>query len=129
MSDIPFVAYPYEWYRFLLERIGKENGEESDAASSHDEALWQKAPVRRRRVEKPKKKKDPNAPKGPGNVFFLYCRFERDKIKDQYPNESLGDITKILAQKWKDLPKDEKQVSAEICLAIYSYHLINYQTK
>ncbi|KAI8365276.1 uncharacterized protein BYT42DRAFT_589421 [Radiomyces spectabilis] len=57
----------------------------------------------------PRRKKDPNAPKGPGNVFFLYCRLERDKIKDQYPQENLGEVTKLLGQKWKSLSKEEKQ--------------------
>ncbi|KAI9492940.1 hypothetical protein BDB00DRAFT_826237 [Zychaea mexicana] len=68
---------------------------------------------KRGRIDKtlktPKKKKDPNAPKGPGNVFFLYCRLERDKIKDEFPQENLGDVTKLLGQKWKGLTKDEKQ--------------------
>lgn len=58
----------------------------------------------------PRKKRDPNAPKGPGNVFFLYCRMERDNIKDEVPNESLGEVTRLLGQKWKALTKEEKQV-------------------
>ncbi|CAO3626630.1 unnamed protein product [Mucor fragilis] len=56
-----------------------------------------------------RKKKDPNAPKGPGNVFFLYCRLERDKIKDEFPSENLGEVTRLLGQRWKSLPKDEKK--------------------
>ncbi|CAO3634808.1 unnamed protein product [Mucor hiemalis] len=60
-------------------------------------------------VNKPqRKKKDPNAPKGPGNVFFLYCRLERDKIKDEHPTENLGEVTRLLGQKWKSLTKEEK---------------------
>ena len=35
---------------------------------------------------------------------------ERDKIKDEFPQENLGDVTKLLGQKWKGLTKDEKQV-------------------
>ncbi|OAD80194.1 hypothetical protein PHYBLDRAFT_95326, partial [Phycomyces blakesleeanus NRRL 1555(-)] len=58
----------------------------------------------------PRKKKDPFAPKGPGNVFFLFCRLERDNIKDEMPNESLGDVTRALGQRWKALPNSEKQV-------------------
>lgn len=58
----------------------------------------------------PRKKRDPNAPKGPGNVFFLYCRMERDNIKDEVPNESLGEVTRLLGQKWKALSKEGKQV-------------------
>jgi hypothetical protein len=42
-------------------------------------------------------------------VFFLYSRLERDKIKDEYPGENQGDLTRILGQKWKNLSKDEKQ--------------------
>ncbi|OBZ80490.1 Non-histone protein 10 [Choanephora cucurbitarum] len=56
-----------------------------------------------------RKKKDPNAPKGPGNVFFLYCRLERDKIKDEHPTENLGEVTRLLGQKWKSLTKEEKK--------------------
>lgn len=70
----------------------------------------------RGRIEKPaankpqRKKKDPNAPKGPGNVFFLYCRLERDKVKDEFPTENLGEVTRLLGQRWKGLTKDEKKV-------------------
>jgi hypothetical protein len=35
---------------------------------------------------------------------------ERDNIKDEVPNESLGEITRLLGQKWKALSKEEKQV-------------------
>ncbi|KAI8886620.1 HMG-box [Backusella circina FSU 941] len=58
----------------------------------------------------PKKKKDPNAPKGPGNVFFLFCRMERDKIKGENPQENISEVTKLLGLKWKGLLKEEKQV-------------------
>jgi len=109
---------------FLLERIDRTRGhfdgdsDDSDGASdilSHDGFdLHHSHSVQRRPIirmfDKPqRRKKDPNAPKGPGNVFFLYCRLERDKIKDQNPNENLGDVTKLLGQKWKSLSKEEKQ--------------------
>ena len=58
-----------------------------------------------------RKKRDPNAPKGPGNVFFLYCRLERDNIKDQLSSDNLGEATRLLGQKWKALSKDEKKVA------------------
>ncbi|KAI9488860.1 hypothetical protein BDB00DRAFT_26385 [Zychaea mexicana] len=60
-----------------------------------------------------RKKRDPNAPKGPGNVFFLYCRLERDNIKDQLSSDNLGEATRLLGQKWKALSKDEKKVCVE----------------
>jgi non-histone protein 10 len=68
--------------------------------------------INNKAVKPPKKKKDPNAPKGPGNVFFLFCRLQRDKIKDEHPEErSLGEVTKLLSAKWKELDKDEKKVT------------------
>ncbi|ORY99099.1 hypothetical protein BCR43DRAFT_488727 [Syncephalastrum racemosum] len=116
---------------FLLERMGKMQGtshrsnghldsDHSDVGSdilSHDESEMSLHRYRgngtsnkQRRIEKtPRKKKDPNAPKGPGNVFFLFCRLERDKIKDEFPQENLGDVTKLLGQKWKALTKEGKQ--------------------
>ncbi|KAG1436986.1 hypothetical protein G6F56_013316 [Rhizopus delemar] len=38
---------------------------------------------------------------------------ERDNIKDEVPNESLGEITRLLGQKWKALTKEEKQKEME----------------
>ncbi|KAL0079440.1 high mobility group box domain-containing protein [Phycomyces blakesleeanus] len=59
---------------------------------------------------KAKKKKDPNAPKGPGNPFFLYCRMERDRIKEESDHDmNLGEMTRILGQEWKSLEPKEKQ--------------------
>ncbi|ORZ08433.1 hypothetical protein BCR42DRAFT_145319 [Absidia repens] len=60
----------------------------------------------------PRKKKDPNAPKGPGNVFFLYCRMERGNFKDELPTENLGEVTRLLGQKWKAMTDDEKKVKS-----------------
>ncbi|KAI7861606.1 high mobility group box domain-containing protein [Spinellus fusiger] len=57
-----------------------------------------------------KKKKDPNAPKSPGNPFFLYCRMERDRIKERSDREmNLGEISRVLGQEWKALEPKEKQ--------------------
>ncbi|KAI9016463.1 high mobility group box domain-containing protein [Phycomyces nitens] len=76
-------------------------------------------PVKKRRSQKganatqptrTKKKKDPNAPKGPGNPFFLYCRMERDRIKGESDHDmNLGEMTRVLGQEWKALDAKEKQ--------------------
>ncbi|CAO3673226.1 unnamed protein product [Rhizopus stolonifer] len=81
---------------------------ESDSEMSVSESILSEPKVRKNAMQ-PKKKRDPNAPKGPGNVFFLYCRMERDNIKDEVPNESLGEVTRLLGQKWKALANEEKQ--------------------
>lgn len=88
-------------------------GAESDSEMSISESVTSDAKQHHSRSRNtaaaPRKKRDPNAPKGPGNVFFLYCRMERDNIKDEVPNESLGEVTRLLGQKWKALTKDQKQ--------------------
>ncbi|KAI8329222.1 high mobility group box domain-containing protein [Chlamydoabsidia padenii] len=99
---------------FLLDRIEKFSHHESideseeEEQSDHEHVM---IPAVNHKTTKLKKKKDPNAPKGPGNVFFLFCRLQRDKIKDEHPEErSLGEVTKLLSAKWKNLDKDEKKV-------------------
>ncbi|CEP14915.1 hypothetical protein [Parasitella parasitica] len=117
---------------FLLDRMDKSNynpldynSDNSDVGSdiySHDESDLNlhkihgthkhdgRSRIERSAINKPqRKKKDPNAPKGPGNVFFLYCRLERDKVKDEFPTENLGEVTRLLGQRWKGLTKDEKK--------------------
>ncbi|KAI7908347.1 high mobility group box domain-containing protein [Cokeromyces recurvatus] len=70
-----------------------------------------------------RKKKDPNAPKGPGNVFFLFCRLERDKIKDECPAENPSEVTRLLGQKWKSLTKEEKKKYYDL----YKHELEEYE--
>ncbi|KAI9481573.1 MAG: hypothetical protein EXX96DRAFT_567262 [Benjaminiella poitrasii] len=86
-------------------------GGDSDSELSISESIMSdaKSGNKKNATPAPKKKRDPNAPKGPGNVFFLFCRMERDNIKDEVPNESLGEVTRLLGQKWKSLTKEEKQ--------------------
>ncbi|CAO3618123.1 unnamed protein product [Cunninghamella echinulata] len=103
---------------FLLDRIEKINNQysidDSDDDVPSDQEHHTTLPVatnNNNKTVKPKKKKDPNAPKGPGNVFFLFCRLQRDKIKDEHPEErSLGEVTKLLSAKWKSLSSEEKKV-------------------
>lgn len=66
--------------------------------------------TRSKQDQEQKPKRDPNAPRGPGNVFFIYCRMERDKVKDECQTDNLGEITRILGQRWKNLSADEKKV-------------------
>ncbi|CEP10165.1 hypothetical protein [Parasitella parasitica] len=90
--------------------MGSGGGAESDSEMSISESVISDVKGTRKNASAtPRKKRDPNAPKGPGNVFFLYCRMERDNIKDEVPNESLGEVTRLLGQKWKALTKEQKQ--------------------
>ena len=61
---------------------------------------------------KPKKRKvrDPNAPKKPANVFFIYSQSMRDKVKEEHKEMSKQEINKELGNRWKSMSNDEKQV-------------------
>ncbi|KAI8914565.1 hypothetical protein EDD86DRAFT_199621 [Gorgonomyces haynaldii] len=72
--------------------------------------------------EKPQKKKiDPDTPKKPpANAFMVYCEMERDNVKEERRRISdampgaeieagLGNIPKVLGQRWKALSDQERQ--------------------
>ncbi|KAG0191367.1 non-histone protein [Apophysomyces sp. BC1034] len=114
---------------FLLDRMEKiqptVDSDHSDIGSellSHDDPELRQT-TKHTRLDKmlgakpPRRKKDPNAPKGPGNVFFLYCRLERDKIKDQYPHENLG-------EKYYDMYKKELEEYEEAMKSYTSTHAV-----
>eukprot|EP00160_Parvularia_atlantis_P014634 Unigene3757_Nuclearia_a/m.11469 Unigene3757_Nuclearia_a/g.11469 ORF Unigene3757_Nuclearia_a/g.11469 Unigene3757_Nuclearia_a/m.11469 type:complete len:181 (+) Unigene3757_Nuclearia_a:101-643(+) len=60
-------------------------------------------------IKRKKQLKDPNAPSRPRTAFLLFSEDERPKIKEEQPGLLLPDQTKILAQRWKDLPPRQKQ--------------------
>lgn len=60
--------------------------------------------------EKPNKKvKDPNAPKKPKNSFMFFCEENRDLAKEKNPSFSPKEVTKRLAELWRELSDKEKQ--------------------
>lgn len=61
-------------------------------------------------------------------MFFLFCRLERDKIKDEFPQENLGDVTKLLGQKWKALTKEGKQVKHDHSCPLAFSHLAHFSS-
>merc|ERR1719273_1764591 len=57
---------------------------------------------------KKKPKKDPNMPKRPKTAYFCFLDEWRDRIKQEHPDVSLTDRSKLLGVKWKGLSNDEK---------------------
>jgi len=56
-----------------------------------------------------RRKKDPSAPKAPLNGYLVYFNEERAGMRAQNPNIGFGELTKIIAAKWKELPTEAKQ--------------------
>lgn len=56
-----------------------------------------------------RRKKDPLAPKAPLNGYLVYFNEERAGMRAKNPNIGFGELTKIIATKWKELPTDAKQ--------------------
>ncbi|CAD8135994.1 unnamed protein product [Paramecium pentaurelia] len=59
--------------------------------------------------KKQKRQKDPLAPKMPKSAFIFYFQDKREKFQQQYPNLQFQEITKLIANEWKDLPKEIQQ--------------------
>mmetsp|Transcript_22132 Transcript_22132/g.36924 ORF Transcript_22132/g.36924 Transcript_22132/m.36924 type:complete len:93 (-) Transcript_22132:301-579(-) len=61
-----------------------------------------------------KKKKDPNAPKRPLAAYMFFCKETRDKIKEELPESTFGEIGRILGQRWADADVPTKKRFAEM---------------
>ena len=46
--------------------------------------------------------KDKDAPKGAKNAFIIYCSDKRSEVKAEFPELKPTEITKIIAERWKD---------------------------
>ena len=57
---------------------------------------------------KARKKKDPNAPKRARSAYLFFVSAVRDAVKQEFPELSFGETQKKLAEKYKQLSKDEK---------------------
>lgn len=56
-----------------------------------------------------RKQKDPNAPKRPMSAYLAFANGKRAEVKAQHPDNSNGEISKILSQMWKEAPEDVKK--------------------
>jgi hypothetical protein len=57
--------------------------------------------------EKPHK--DPNAPKRPITAFLAYSNHYRESLRSKHPGMKTTSISKILAQMWREAPREEQQ--------------------
>ena len=81
------------------------NGEAADETGDDDTSIEKPEQHKRKRA----KKKDPNAPKKPLNSYMQFCQDVRDDLKQQNPDISRADLTKLLSTNWKELAEDDKK--------------------
>jgi hypothetical protein len=58
---------------------------------------------------KPKKKKDPNAPKQPLSAYFIFSTEERLKVKSENPGFTICEVAKELGRRWAEMDPGVKQ--------------------
>ena len=68
----------------------------SDEGIDHLESEEEVAAPKQKRTRKPKKKKDPNAPKRNQSAFFLYSNANRNRVKAENPDAKFGDIVSLI---------------------------------
>ncbi|KAJ1958294.1 hypothetical protein GGI12_004771 [Dipsacomyces acuminosporus] len=97
-------------------RAMQEVGGESTASSSNNNAGSSTSSVAKsrgrlsspaKRVRK-KSKKDPDAPKHPMSAFLYYLTSERPRLADQLSDMSIGQQTRVIAQKWKSMDESDR---------------------
>lgn len=81
-------------------------------------------------VYKPKKKKDPNAPKQPLSAYFIFSTEERLKVKEENPGFSICEVAKELGRRWAEMDpavKQRYQARAEEERQKYDNDMANYR--
>jgi len=79
--------------------------------------------------EKPKEKKDPNAPKKPCSAYILFSSDHRKQAKEENPELSTVELTKKLAEMWKEASqktKDKYEAKALDDKKRYETEMIDY---
>ncbi|ODQ81715.1 hypothetical protein BABINDRAFT_6375 [Babjeviella inositovora NRRL Y-12698] len=57
---------------------------------------------------RPRKKKDPNAPKRSLSAYMFFANENRDIVRAENPGVTFGQLGKLLGEKWKSLTPEDK---------------------
>jgi hypothetical protein len=88
----------------------RNNGQASEIAVAKGKAKAPKDSVKGVNKSKAKKeKKDPNAPKRASGAYIFYQNEIRPAIKIEMPDLGFGDTARIMSERWRVLPNDEKR--------------------
>ncbi|KAJ3137668.1 Non-histone chromosomal protein 6 [Physocladia obscura] len=78
-------------------------------ATATKETPARKAKAVAKSAPKPRSKKDKNAPKKALSAYLLFANANRQRIRDENPDASFGEIGKILGAEWKEISEADKQ--------------------
>lgn len=90
------------------------SGSDEDGEQQVSKKKRKKAPKKSRSSDgekdgkKKKKKKDPNAPKRPLSSYLLFSAAERPKVVEENPGLSMGEISKVIGARWKEIDAESK---------------------
>ncbi|TGO42953.1 hypothetical protein BHYA_0004g00790 [Botrytis hyacinthi] len=62
------------------------------------------------RIDLQQKRKDPNAPKRGMSAYMFFANDHRDRVRQEYPQSSFGQVGMILGEKWKASSMRERRV-------------------
>jgi hypothetical protein len=89
--------------KFMTELI-EEHGTEEFVLLWSGELKEKFVKLAEKTIPKSEKKavKDKDAPKGAKNTFIIYCSDKRSEVKAEFPELKPTEITKIIAERWKE---------------------------
>jgi hypothetical protein len=68
--------------------------------------------------KKPKKIKDPNAPKRPPSSYLLFQNEVRAELKAKFPNLPNSELLQMIAKRWAAMSDEDKEVLAILFLPL-----------
>lgn len=86
----------------LWEEMARQDKARFEVEKSLYTGPW-KVPAKKR------SQKDPNAPKRPMSAFLAYSHAKRAEVKKKSPTMNNAEISRVLAQLWKEAPEEEKK--------------------
>lgn len=92
--------------RVILPEVNSEDDEERVIFAPSEEVAGEVEDGKKKKGSRPKK--EAGAPKGPTPSYMIYCNMTRDQHQAANPGASMIELTKIIAQIWKNLPAEQK---------------------
>lgn len=124
-SNIEIARVFYNSHESII-RLVCEELDQNDKVDELIEKLLVKTFVKQKQM------KDPNRPKKPMTAYMLFCNDNRDAVRKKSPDAKLGEVSKLLAEKWgKVSEKDKKKYNekAEEEREKYEKEMIDYKCK